>query len=217
MTPLAVLGAVAAWFGIVLGCVVAAGDLLASAERADGSTGFDRSITSWVAVHRTHAVTALARSLSAVGSQKVLIPSVAIVVSVLLWRRRFALAALLVVVWGGAIGLYSVAKHLVGRPRPPARLWLEHVAGKSFPSGHAVQSLATFAALALVLAVVLRRTRWPAMMIAVALAAGVGWSRVYLGVHWTTDVFAGWLAAAAWAAAVACVAARRRVRGARRR
>ena len=95
-----------------------------------------------------------------------------------------------------------------------ADIWLTDV-GRStaFPSGHATQSLGTFMALALVGAAWLSKPRAPAVALATLLAAGVGCSRVYLGVHWTTDVLAGWLIAAAWIAAVASLAgaaARRR-------
>ncbi|HEY2435784.1 MAG TPA: phosphatase PAP2 family protein, partial [Solirubrobacteraceae bacterium] len=98
-----------------------------------------------------------------------------------------------------AILLYSLTKLFVHRPRPPSEIWLTHV-GKStsFPSGHATQSLATFLALALVGAAWLSKPRWPGLVLALVLAVGVGWSRVYVGVHWTTDVLAGWLIAAAW-------------------
>jgi undecaprenyl-diphosphatase len=75
----------------------------------------------------------------------------------------------------------------------------------SFPSGHATQSLATFVALALALAVWWPRAARPLRVIAVALAVGVGWSRVYLGVHWATDVIAGWLLAAAWVLVASCL------------
>ena len=148
--------------------------------------------------HRAEPVTTLAKVLTTLGSQTVLVPVVTVLALTLLWRRRFALTVSLVGVWGGAIVLYSLGKYLVGRPRPPAEIWLVHVAGTAFPSGHATQSLATFVALAVVASRWLGRTHWPGVAIAVVLAAGVGWSRVYLCVHWATDVAAGWLLAAGW-------------------
>jgi membrane-associated phospholipid phosphatase len=199
-TPTRLVVVVLSSFGLVLACAVLTGHLLALAERPDGSTSLDRSITSWVLAHRADGLTTLAKVLSTVGSQVVLLPVTATVGVVLIARRRFVPAALLVVAWGGAIGLYNLTKHLVHRHRPPMHIWLTKVSGTSFPSGHATQSLATLLALALVAAVWLPRARRPGELLAVLLAAGVGWSRVYLGVHWATDVVAGWLIAAAWIA-----------------
>lgn len=198
-TPTLLLVAMLVCFAVILGCAIAAGELLELAERPDGSTAIDSSITSWVVAHRTPALTSVARLLSTLGSQTVLIPLTAIATVALLGQRRWVLAGLLVATWSGAIGMYSLTKHFVHRMRPPMDIWLTD-AGRtsSFPSGHATQSLATFLALALAGAVMLRTLRWPARAIAIVLAIGVGWSRVYLGVHWATDVGAGWLIAAAW-------------------
>jgi undecaprenyl-diphosphatase len=167
--------------------------------------------------HRTEGLTTLARFLSAVGSQKILIPLAGLAALVLVGRRRLVLAGLVVVAWGGAIGLYSLVKYFVHRPRPPAEIWLMKVTATSFPSGHATQSLATFAALAFVIAALAARAGAAAKGLAFIFAAGVGWSRVYLGVHWTTDVIAGWLIAAAWIAVVLWVASIARVIVVRRR
>ena len=202
--------AVALSFAAVLAATIGAGELLELAERPDGSTGFDRSITSWSVDHRASWLTTVARALSTIGSQKVLVPLVAVVAIALVARRIARPAVLLVVIWAGAIELYSLAKHVVDRPRPPMHLWLTSVSSSAFPSGHATQSLSTFAALALVAAAVAPIARRPGLALAVVLAAGVGWSRVYLGVHWATDVLAGWLAAACWVALVAGVAHTRR-------
>ena len=110
--------------------------------------------------------------------------------------------------WGGAILLYNLTKLFVNRPRPPMDIWLTHVGNStSFPSGHATQSLATFMALALAGAAWLAKPRAPGALVALLLAVGVGWSRVYLGVHWSTDVLAGWLVAAAWTVVVVWLAA----------
>jgi undecaprenyl-diphosphatase len=200
------------WFGVVLGCAVAAGELLAQAERPDGSTAFDSSITSWMVDHRTGALTVVARVLSAIGSQKVLAPVTGIVLVLLIARRRILTAALLAAIWGGALGLYNLAKHFVHRPRPPADIHLTRVTASAFPSGHATQSLATLVALAVLAGAVMPRVRAvpAATVVAVGLALGVGWSRVYLGVHWTTDVIAGWLIGAAWVSLALWLAGRSR-------
>jgi membrane-associated phospholipid phosphatase len=190
-------------FGVILGCAIGAGELLERVERSDGSTALDSSITNWVVAHRTGALTTLAHLFSTVGSQTVLLPLTAVVAVLLLARRQFAHAALLVACWGGALGLYNLTKHFVQRMRPPMDIWLTHLAkSTSFPSGHATQSLGTFVALAVVGAVWLSGVRTGLLVLACVLACGVGWSRVYLGVHWTTDVIAGWLIAAAWVTVV---------------
>lgn len=202
-----------ALFVVLLGCAIAAGELLETAERPGGSTAFDSSITSWMVAHRTQGLTTTARVLSTIGSQVVLTPGACVVAAALVLRRRFWLAGSLVAAWGGAILLYSLTKYFVHRPRPPQSIWLTDVShSTSFPSGHATQSLSTFLALAIVGAAWASKPRWPGVVPALMLAAGVGWSRVYLGVHWTTDVLAGWLIAATWVAIVAWLIAR----GARR-
>jgi undecaprenyl-diphosphatase len=193
-------------FAAVLGATIGAGELLGLAERPDGSTGFDRSVTAWLVDHRASWLTTVARALSTVGSQGVLLPLVAVVAIVLVARGPRRPAGLLVIIWAGAIELYSLAKTVVDRPRPPMHLWLTSASGQAFPSGHATQSLSTFAALALVAAALVPIARRPALALAAVVAAGVGWSRVYLGVHWATDVLAGWLAAASWVALVAWLA-----------
>jgi membrane-associated phospholipid phosphatase len=185
-------------FAAVLVCAVGVGELLSLAERPGGATSVDASITTWIIAHRTPTLTTVAKTFSTLGSQQVLTPLVVVVLLIVLMRRAWALAGLLVVAWGGAIILYSLTKQIVGRHRPPTDIWLTTAAGKSFPSGHAVQSLATYVAVAWVAGVALRRARAPAIAAAVILAAGAGWSRVYLGVHWATDVAAGWLIGAAW-------------------
>ncbi len=131
-----------------------------------------------------------------------LIPVVAVLALVLIRQRWWRSLGLLLVASGAAILLYSLAKPAVGRPRPSADLWLTHAAGKAFPSGHALQSVSTFVALAVIAATVIRpshRLLWTAA--AILLATGVGLSRIYLGVHWATDVIAGWGAAALWVTA----------------
>src|SRR5690242_15662205 len=87
-TPALLVAALLLWFAILLGCAIAAGHLLKLAERPDGATGIDSSITTWVVAHRTDVLTTLARALSTIGSQLVLTPLAAVATVGLLIRRR---------------------------------------------------------------------------------------------------------------------------------
>jgi membrane-associated phospholipid phosphatase len=200
--------AAALLFAVVLGCAIGAGELLAVAQRSDGSTHVDRSITSWLVTHRTDGLTAVARACSELGSSKVLGPLVAVVAIALLARGRPLLAGLLVLAWVGSIGLYDVTKAVVARPRPPTTIALTTADNTSFPSGHATQSLATWATLAAICAALRPRSLVPVAIATACLVAAIGCSRVYLGVHWATDVICGWAIAAAWIAGGAKLAAR---------
>src|SRR5437764_11026741 len=104
-TPTPLIVALVVWFGILLGLAIATGELLKLAERPNGATGIDSSITTWVVAHRTVALTAVAKALSTLGSQIVLTPLVAVIALAVLARRRFVLAGLRIAGWGGGIGL----------------------------------------------------------------------------------------------------------------
>jgi undecaprenyl-diphosphatase len=98
---------------------------------------------------------------------------------------------------------------VVGRHGPPLSWHLVAENDASFPSGHATDSAAFFVALALIVAVfVVRRPLARAMVVVASglLAASIGISRLILGVHWPTDVLAGWALGLACAVVVAMVA-----------
>jgi undecaprenyl-diphosphatase len=94
------------------------------------------------------------------------------------------------------------------RPRPALVPHGVLVHTASFPSGHAMLSAVVYLTLGAVLARVQpqRRLKAYVLTVAVVLTMLVGLSRIYLGVHWPTDVLAGWVAGAAWALMVWCVA-----------
>jgi undecaprenyl-diphosphatase len=114
--------------------------------------------------------------------------------------KRAAAALVLVAIVGGVV-LSEGLKHLFARPRPELVAHLVEVQTASFPSGHAMLSATTFLTLGALLARIQSRRRLKAYVISVAilLTLMIGTSRVYLGVHWPTDVLAGWCAGAAWA------------------
>jgi undecaprenyl-diphosphatase len=148
-----------------------------------------------------HAIlTTVSKVLSFIGSQGVLVP-VAIAACVLLvLRRHTAIAVVVAASTAGSIVLSNVVKLIVGRPRP-ALPHLAHVTSSSFPSGHATQSAAILLALALA-AAALGAPRALAFAVAAAGALAIGTSRVLLGVHYPSDVIAGWVLGLAWFAAV---------------
>ncbi|QPC86500.1 phosphatase PAP2 family protein [Mesorhizobium sp. NBSH29] len=141
------------------------------------------------------------RDLTALGSTAILL---FIVVTVLLYllldgKRRAALFILLAVA-GGQV-LSSFLKLGVERPRPDLVSHMAEVYTLSFPSGHAMLSAVTYLTLGSLMAHILQRRTLKIYVLSVAVIATllVGISRVYLGVHWPTDVLAGWCAGTAWA------------------
>ncbi len=117
--------------------------------------------------------------------------------------RNDRTAALIIV---GAVGSGALLGNLLklgfDRPRPDIVEHLTHAASSSFPSGHATLSAITYLTLGALIARGQPDTRLKALFLggAILITILVGFSRVYLGVHWPTDVLAGWCLGAAWAA-----------------
>lgn len=135
------------------------------------------------------------------GSTTVLTSITIVAVGYLLVEQKRAAAILtLVSVAGGAL-TSNLLKYAFARPRPDLVAHLVEVQSLSFPSGHAMNSAVTFLTLGALLARFESRVRTRGFIISVAIALTVlvGISRVYLGVHYPTDVLAGWSAGAAWA------------------
>ncbi|MPS67042.1 MAG: phosphatase PAP2 family protein [Novosphingobium sp.] len=112
-------------------------------------------------------------------------------------RREAVLLALTVL----SASLVNIGfKALFGRPRPEILLRLTEAGGASFPSGHSFNAASTYIALALAFAALSPRAsvRHTLVAAAMALSLAVAWSRVWLGVHWPSDVMAGWLGGAGW-------------------
>lgn len=124
-----------------------------------------------------------------------------VIVLFLLIQKRIASALLVIVALGGGVAISEWVKALFGRDRPPLIYRAVETTSASFPSGHAMLSTVTYLTLGALLAQVMPRRRLKVFVLATAvlLALIVGASRVYLGVHWLSDVLAGWSLGAAWA------------------
>ncbi|MDQ1615419.1 MAG: hypothetical protein QOJ60_1358 [Actinomycetota bacterium] len=147
-------------------------------------------------------VTAM-RALSDAGSTVVYLAVFAVVVGWLLWRRLPRLALFVVVTVAGSSLLNQVVKTAVDRARPVLPDPVAHANGMSFPSGHAQAAIVAAAVLLLVFLPVLRGNWRPvALTVAIVWVLAVGFSRVALGVHYVSDVLAGYVLGAAWVAAM---------------
>ena len=156
-----------------------------------------------------------ARDFTAMGGVSVIaFVTLATTRALLMQRKRHAAVLVLVAVCGGAL-LDAVLKSAFSRPRPdlvPHGSW---VSNPSFPSGHSMISAVTYLTLGALLARLEpgKRTKIYFLGLACVLTFLVGLSRVYLGVHWPTDVLAGWTAGAVWALLCWLVARRLQQRG----
>jgi undecaprenyl-diphosphatase len=140
-----------------------------------------------------------ARDITALGGFTVLTLVVVMGAALLvLHRRRFQAAVLVGAVLAGQ-GLAQVTKQLVGRDRPDLVPHLDQVYSSSFPSGHSALSPIVYFTLAGILAAGEPNRAAKTLMVgaAAALVLAIGVSRVYLGVHWPTDVLGGWAMGAA--------------------
>jgi len=181
----------AAVFGIFLWSVLAHG----------GLTAADSALATDVASHRPGWLTPVVQLVTWLGSSFFIIP-LGIAVGGYLWLRRHTWQPLvmLAAAFLGAAGLYDIVKPTVGRSRPPAALQVGGPdEGWAFTSGHATQSIAFYGMLAVVLIL------WWAPKRRLLVASGaaivvlvIGASRLYLGVHWLTDVLGGYALGLAW-------------------
>ena len=169
----------------------AAGRLLAS----------DVAILERVARLRAGWITGAAFDVTALGSVVVVTLLTLAAVVVLLARGAGGDALQVVAAAAGSAAWVGLLKHVLGRDRPTAVPRLVEVAGFSFPSGHTLTAAAMYATLAIVVG---RRlpagwARGALLALTLVLVGAVGASRVYLGVHYPSDVLAGLLSGLAWA------------------
>lgn len=181
---------------------MAAFALLAEAVTEGETEAVDRAILLWLNRHGSPELDSVALNVTALGSGLV-VGLVIVLASAYLWgsRHRYS-AVLLWVALGGSWILSSILKAFFDRPRPQLFAWrTPHAFQASFPSGHSITAMVGYATLAYLVARLLpqRALRWLTVGTAALIVAMVGWSRMYLGVHWPSDVLGGYATGLAWA------------------
>lgn len=141
--------------------------------------------------------------LTSLGSVSVLAVLALMVLGYLVARKRWLQCTLVLLSLSGGLVLSETMKRVFERSRPPDAYHAMGPLNASFPSGHALLSTVAYLTLGTMLAQATNGRLLRAYVFgwAVALAITVGVSRIYLGVHWTSDVLAGWSLGAAWAMA----------------
>jgi undecaprenyl-diphosphatase len=199
-----------------LSVLVASGWLFAGVVQdvmaGDGVALADPKVSADILARRTPPLNVVARATTELGSAVVY--PLLLAAGVLLWRRRrdwrTPVMALMVLGTGQLVRLGVM--EVVRRPRPPQQFWLAQPDGFAFPSGHTTTATIAYLLIARLLAQLWPVKRTLLFVGAGVLAAAVGVSRVYLGVHWPSDALGGWSLGTAWLALVALAVQARRFR-----
>ena len=169
---------------------------LAQAAWSRPALGFDGFPLSWLHAHASPALDVIMLTLTTLSDPPEMAALLALALLALVWTRRFRQAAALFLLAGGAEALDLLLKEVFHRSRPALWTTLVPETDYSFPSGHAM-----FTAVLLGAALIwCWHTRWrvPVMLVGGAFTVLVGFSRVYIGVHFPSDILAAWCLAALW-------------------
>lgn len=170
--------------------------LLVAAIHHHDPPAWDVSVLLWLHRYSSPAGERLARGVSAVGAWFGVVPFSLLVVGWLLWRRRLRASLFFALSMLAVRALETAGKAVLGRHRPS--LWLSSAPQRSFgfPSGHALAAMALATALGVLAWPT--RARWWVVGCGGCFVLLVSTARMYLGVHYPTDVLGAWLAALAW-------------------
>ena len=204
--------AMAAAFAALAGLGWAFGVLLEGVVSGESGARVDQPVLDWLLAHRAPWLTGVMAVLTDLGASWLLIPLVvAAGLALRLRGQGWRPLGLLAAPYAGAWALSTLVKAAVGRPRPPLAAMAVQAGGLAFPSGHATNSTAVYGMLAVLAVSAL--ASWRAKVAAAAglvlVVLAVGFSRAYLGVHWATDVVAGWALGGAWLLALLAATRRR--------
>ena len=171
--------------------------------RNEGGLVWDKSLLLAIHTTVTPQLDRVAVSLTKLGSYKGIFPVATVIALLLLYWRRWRSLAYWLITLSGSLLINSTAKELLHRVRP--NLWdsLSPELDYAFPSGHAMASMTFVAALV----ILTWGTRWCWLMLTIGspFVVAIAWTRLYLGVHFPSDILAGWMVAIAWAIGVSVV------------
>jgi undecaprenyl-diphosphatase len=162
---------------------------------------FDDAVLQWMGAHRIGWIERSLLEITALGTWLVVMTMVIVVAAFLLHTRHRWSAFLLLFATAGGIVLNNILKWSFDRPRPNIFAWATTAASSSFPSGHAMSAAAVYGTIAFLLAR-LQESRWQRFVtitLAFVLIGLVSVSRLYLGVHYPSDVLGGIVIGLAWA------------------
>lgn len=174
---------------------------LASHVRSGATQRFDETVMQWMGAHRIDWLERSLLEITALGTGLVVMMIVVISALFLIATQHRFSAFLLLVASGGGIVLNAILKSSFDRPRPQLFEWLTEPSSSSFPSGHAMSSAIVYFTVAYLIAR-LEKRRWMRTVTIIAsllLVLLISVSRLYLGVHYPSDVLAGMIIGLAWA------------------
>jgi undecaprenyl-diphosphatase len=167
--------------------------VIAAEMRTGALDHLDRTVE--LAIHRLDSQPADLALMTAtlIGSNAVLLPVLAAVTALAVHLRRRTVAIVLVIDAIAVIGAYSALKVMFSRERPELFDKVALPTGYSFPSGHSMSAVGIYGVIAAALIALYPRARRLVIAAAAVLVAAIGLSRIYLGVHWPSDVLGGFL------------------------
>lgn len=178
---------------------------VASAVQYGLTQRFDENILRWLAARRTPAMDEIMLELTSLGNGVVLL-MIVVIGGLFLWltQHKWSVYILIAGVIGGQL-MNQLLKGAFSRERPSVIEWVDHVSTPSFPSGHAMTSIIAYGSVAYLVGRLegTRRLRIATWTVAALIILAIGFSRMYLGVHYPSDILAGFLAGLAWLALVA--------------
>jgi membrane-associated phospholipid phosphatase len=188
--------------GVAAGLCALQASVVDAVADPGGVSAADPPTLAWFVAHRSPAATAVFQALAVLGGTAGMTALAAVTAGVLLVRHRSRAAVVVAVAAAGAELIDGALKDLYRRPRPPEITRLGPETNFSLPSGHALVSTAVVGVVAAAVVVAVRRrsARIAVLAVAAVTVVGIGLCRLYLGVHWLTDVLDGWLVGGSWLA-----------------